>query len=97
MSRMVELPEPVYAALLAAARDSGVAPADWIAARLSSPNLGKARPDSLATARADLFRHVVSTGAPTDTDNDAIDADLARGYADRHEADNTTARSGAIQ
>ncbi len=97
MSRMVELPEPVYTALLAAARDSGVAPADWIAARLASPSLVTPPPASLATARAELFRHVVSTGTPTGTDNDAIDADLALQYADRHESVAATTHGVANQ
>ena len=37
MSRSVDLPDSVYAALEAAASASGTTPAAWIAARLSTP------------------------------------------------------------
>ncbi len=37
MTRTVELPEPVFAALQDAARASGKTPADWIAAHLQKP------------------------------------------------------------
>lgn len=37
MSRIIELPEPVYQALRDAAEASGVSPAAWIAARVGAP------------------------------------------------------------
>jgi hypothetical protein len=87
MGRMLELSEAVYEALIEAARASGVAPSEWIAARL--PGRGNHAPSTepLAVVREWLFRHVVSLGHPIGTDNEAIEADLARGYGDPLETD----------
>ncbi len=165
MSRTIELPEPVYDGLVAAARAGGITPADWIAAKLPRPtpspprvmtdeerraareqlrqdiaSLGRstgtgvgqnAAPPRAVTdeerraAREQLWQHVVSLGSPTGTDarqttspgrqdltdeerrsalsrllshagsidmgrptgtdNEQIDADLAREYGDSHE------------
>jgi hypothetical protein len=87
MSRMLELPEPVYEALVEAARASGVAPADWIASRLPVRSQASVSDEALRAARARLWQHVVSLGQPTGTDNEQIDDDLARAYLDPHEAE----------
>jgi hypothetical protein len=53
MSRIIELPEPVYLALRDAAEASGISPAAWIAAQVGAPT----EPGSGPTARtlAELF------------------------------------------
>jgi len=53
MSRIIELPEPVYLALRDAAEPSGVSPAAWIAARVGAPT--EDGPDSPARTLAELF------------------------------------------
>jgi hypothetical protein len=86
MSRLLELPEPIYEALVEAARASGVAPADWIATKLPREFVpGPREAEQAALER--LLRHAGSfdLGHPTGTDNEAIDADLAREYDDTHE------------
>ncbi len=83
MSRTLELPESVYEALVEEARASGLAPADWIASKLSrgSEDAGP------STELERLLRHAgsIDLGRPTGTDNEGIDADLAREYSDSHE------------
>lgn len=79
----LELPEVVYDALLKAAAAEGVAPPDWIAERL--PRLARVvTQEEREAANARLFRNTVSLGYPTGTDNESIDADLARAYLDDH-------------
>ena len=87
MARTLELPEPVYDALVEAARCRGVAPSEWIASHLPRPT----RPPvsvadrEAAVARLLRFAGTVSLGHPTGIDNEQIDADLAREYLDPHE------------
>jgi anti-sigma factor RsiW len=88
MSRILELPDAVYEALLQAARARGIAPAEWITAQL--PRSGSGAKESTSRAPAQdrkaalerLFEQTVSLGHPTGADNELIDADLARAYAD---------------
>jgi hypothetical protein len=77
MSRTLELPESVYDGLLQAARASGVSPADWIAAKLPGGTKAPVSDEGLRVARARLWRHVASLGAPTGTDNEGIAPDPA--------------------
>ena len=88
MSHIIELPEPIYSELLEAANATGVTPADWIAARLPARKTqsGKAGSKSsskrdIAEANARLWRHAIELDHATGIDNDAIDSDLAREYA----------------
>lgn len=57
MSRMLELPDPVYTALEAAASASGLTPAAWIAAHLPSADVPDQPNGGVEPARtlADLF------------------------------------------
>ena len=87
MTRTLELPEPVYDALVEAARSRGVAPSEWIASRLPrpvQPPVSEADRE-VAVARLLRFAGTVSLGHPTGVDNEQIDADLAREYGDSHE------------
>jgi hypothetical protein len=91
MSRTLELPDPVYDALVEAARASGETPVGWIAARLPRTGRGNGRSalplpaaEEIAQANARLREHMVDVGHPLGCDNDQIDADLAREYGDDH-------------
>ena len=87
MNRTLELPEPVYEDLVAAARAGGTTPADWIARRLTESRSPQPHPVSEEERRAALKRllsHCVSLEYPTGSDNEQIDADLAREYGDDH-------------
>lgn len=85
MNRTLELPEPVYESLMEAARNNGVTPADWIAAKLPGPSRRQTSVEEVRAAWERFWRHVVSTGRPTGIDHEGIDADLARAYNDPHE------------
>ncbi len=88
MSRTLELPEPVYEDLVEATRATGTTPSDWIARRLTESRPRQPQGVSGVERRAALARvlsHCVSRGHPTGSDNEQIDADLAREYADTHE------------
>ena len=88
MSRMLELPDRVYDALIEAAQEAGDTPADWIAARLPGTANGNGKPEpteaEIAAANARLRACMVDLGRPLGCDNEQIDADLAREYADDH-------------
>lgn len=84
MSRMLELPEPIYEGLVEAARAGGTTPADWIAGKLPRAKPPQAEAERRA-ALDRLFSHTVDLGRPLGTDNEGIDADLAREYLDPHE------------
>ncbi len=83
MSQMLELPDPIYQALLEAAQASGKTPVAWIAEKL--PKL-RAAPtaEEREIANARLRQFTVSLGHATGIDNEGIDADLAREYGDDH-------------
>jgi hypothetical protein len=82
---MLELPEPIYETLLAEARARGVSPAEWIAERLPRAVGRVVSGGEVRASRERLWRHVVSTGRATGTNNEQIDADLARAYGGPHE------------
>lgn len=88
MSKSLELPESVYADLVRAANASGTTPAGWLQEHL--PKNGAAgkidglSDQELAAADAALDECLVSLGHPVGTDNEQIDADLARDYGDDH-------------
>jgi hypothetical protein len=84
MGRLLELPEPIYDALVEAARASGVAPADWIATKLPAKT-GAPSGEVPRAVRDRLWQHVVSSECPSGIDNEGIDADLLREYLDPHE------------
>jgi hypothetical protein len=81
MSRSLELPDSIYQALLDAAEASGVTPVDWIAQRLPRVNGSASSETERKAGLARLLQHTVSLGKPTGANNEQIDADLAREYA----------------
>jgi hypothetical protein len=88
MNRSLELPEGVYRELMRAAEASGKTPAGWIQEHLpkngaigNGPNVTD---KELAAADAALDECLVSLGHALGTDNEQIDADLAREYGDDH-------------
>lgn len=85
MSRSLELPEGIYNAVIAVCRAQGVEPAEWVASHLPSPSRRNVSEAERMAARELLSSHTFSLGHPTGTDNEQIDADLAREYADTHE------------
>lgn len=86
MTRTLELPEEVYERLIQAARHGGLSPANWIAERLPKPEEEKSLDsESLRAARERLWNCVVSVDHAVGTDNEQIDADLARSYLDPHD------------
>jgi len=85
----LHLTDAVYAALREQAEASGTSPAD-LAVRVLQREYGGNGSWTEAekqAARARFERHfgAVNLGHPTGVDNEAIDADLAREYADTHE------------
>ncbi len=70
--------------LLQAAEAEGVTPAQWIESRLPRPRVDQVVP-VLPEVRALLWQQVVSVPEAVGLDNDLIDADLARAYADTHD------------
>jgi hypothetical protein len=85
MSRSLELPDAIYKGLLEAAGASGVTPVDWIAERLPSKDESSPTVAERQAALARLLQHTVSLGKTTGADNQQIDIDLAREYANAHE------------
>lgn len=61
MSHMLELPDPLYSALQAAAEASGTTPTGWIAARLGESGSGLI-PDSEVSPRTLADRFAGRTG-----------------------------------
>ena len=93
----IELSESAYAALEVHARAAAQSPADLAAATLeqrfgaSEELRTREQPTTEAEKKAACERFerhfgAVNLGYATGADNDAIDADLARAYADSHEA-----------
>jgi len=85
MARNLELPDEIYSGLIEAADSGGVAPAEWIASRLPRRARPFATEEERKAARDRLFAHMFRSGRASDTDNEQIDADLAREYDDPHE------------
>ena len=87
MSQILKLRDEVYEALREAARGSGMAPEEWIAAHLPTlevRNGGMPSQKEIARANARLRKHIISSGRPGSCDNEQIDADLAREFGDDH-------------
>lgn len=87
MSRTLELPDAIYEGLIQAAHAGGLSPADWIARKLPANRQAPVSDEARAAALERLLQHAgtIRTGRPTGTDNEQIDADLAREYGDPHE------------
>jgi hypothetical protein len=95
---VLEVSDDVYSALRSHAEAVGTSPAQLAAASLEerfcdSDGLRKVHPLTTEAekqaARERFERHFgeVDLGYPTGTDNESIDADLAREYANNHEED----------
>jgi hypothetical protein len=94
---ILELSDEVYTIIQRQAEGAGTSPAHWLArtleqqyGRLPAPPSAEARrtPAEQQAARERFERHfgAVDLAAATGADNEQIDADLAREYADTHEA-----------
>jgi hypothetical protein len=83
MMRTLKLPEKTYTALEKAAYRSGTSIADWIAGHLSETD-GESDSEptevEIESANARLDSCIVNYGRALGTDNEDIDADLARAY-----------------
>lgn len=75
----VRLPDELRRPLVEVAARSGKTPEEWVVAVLRQ-QLNR-RDEKLR-----IHFGAVNLGAPTGADNDQIDADLAAGYQDNHEA-----------
>lgn len=88
MNKSLELPESVFAELLRVVKANGTTPVGWIQERLpengASGNGTDASAEELAAADAALDDCLVSLGHALGSDNEHIDADLAREYGDDH-------------
>jgi predicted transcriptional regulator len=97
-SLTIELSDAVYAALQRHAQSSAQSPAEAAAAALEqhfgtsegAPKNGRRMSETDKQAARQRFeRHfgAINLGYATGADNEGIDADLARAYADTHEED----------
>lgn len=75
---VLELPDDVYQPLLEAASAADQTPEEWVVTNLRRQLV---KPDEKLRR---LFGSI-SLGKPTGTENEQIDADLARAYADSHQ------------
>lgn len=92
---LVELSDEMYAAIQRQAAEASMSPAQVIATSLEQhfrqeheqPKPIQRTEAELAAARERFERHIgaIDLGYPTGADNDSIDADLSREYADSHE------------
>jgi hypothetical protein len=80
-SRTLRLPETVYQALDAAARAEGLTPSDWLAAHVPCPGQEPADGAGASDDDAWLEECIVTAPHAVGSDNEQIDADLARAYA----------------
>ena len=94
----LDLSDEVYTAIRRQAEVAGTSPAHWVANALeqqyshlcSWQKPGSQQAESEKQAARERFEHhfgEVNLGYATGVDNERIDADLAREYADLHEAD----------
>ena len=89
----IQLSDKAYAALRRRAQAEGTSPARLIAEALEeqfglSTDPASSQLDTAKQAARERFEHhigAVDLGRPTGIDNEQIDADLARAYADNHE------------
>src|SRR3954452_16704544 len=97
-SLLLELSDEVYAALRCQAEAVGTSPEHFAAASLERQlglasglrGVGPPRTEAEKQAARERFeRHfgALDLGSPTGADNESIDADLAKEYADAHEED----------
>jgi hypothetical protein len=83
-THVIELPEAVYNALMLTAQREGTTAAEVIAGYVARRPQAQAavRPEptqaEIDAANARLEQHIVSLGYATGTDNECIDANLAR-------------------
>jgi hypothetical protein len=84
MNRILQLPEGIYQALEAAAQAEGVTPADWLASHLPQRTKGNGH-GAAQTGESDLDAWleecIVDAPRAVGSNNQQIDADLARAYA----------------
>ena len=87
MNEPLQLPDYLLKQLIEAAEAAGTTPIEWIQAHLpcSSTQSKGATREEIDEANSRLAKCIVNLGYPTGTDNEQIDADLAREYADTHE------------
>jgi hypothetical protein len=94
---IIELSDEVYAMIQRQAEEAGTPPADWLANALElqygrvrtwQRGLTQRTAAGQQTARERFERHFgeLDLSHATGVDNEQIDADLAREYADSHEA-----------
>ena len=79
----IQLSETIYRALLNAARSKGTTPEAFIAESLP-PASSQISTEDRHLANLRLRQNIVSLGYTTGSDNEIIDADLAREYDDNH-------------
>ena len=87
MNHSLELPESVLKQLIEAAAAEGTTPVGWIQLHLpmiANP-LKTPSHEEIDAANDRLAKCIVDMGRAFGTDNEQIDADLAREYADTHE------------
>jgi hypothetical protein len=86
----LEISDEVYADLQRKASAVGISITEWIVTVLSRQGAVASRvalsPEQQEQARQKFKSHAgsISLGYATDTDNEAIDADLAKAYADEY-------------
>lgn len=85
----IEIGDDTYATFQRQAEAAGLSIVDWIVASLDQRNVGFEKTDSGAEAEAARQRFqnhagAVSLGYATGTDNEGIDADLAKAYKDEY-------------
>ena len=78
MTRTIELPDAVYAALQKAAQANGITPADWIAAQIPATTAAKGEP--LSPKQDWLDHDFVKTYAQDADDSVSLD-EVRRGVA----------------
>jgi hypothetical protein len=94
---IIKLSDEVYAMIQRQAEEAGTSPADWLANALElqygrvrawQRGLTQRTAAEQQTARERFERHFgeLDLSHATDADNEQIDADLVREYADTHEA-----------
>ena len=86
----VELSEEVFTAIQLQAKSAGISPTRWVADLLENQyrfSSNSREEEQKARERFESHFGQVDLGHPTGMDNERIDEDLARVYADTHEAD----------
>ncbi len=83
---VIKLRKSTYVALQRQAETKGLSPSNLVASSLER-QFGKTSPRSTAEARERFERHFgsIDLGQPTGSDNESIDADLAREFSATHD------------